>query len=309
MQALVWIAHATRISDGRALLKATLTIPSNQQADFLKLLTSSQLDILQRSANEEHAIEAGRQSWSMRSASGRSAVPAYPSSREIELQGVISTLASLRPTGSDITAIFQEIREYYSGQLKSSNKAYASGSAVGDGKIARRNHNMSIVNRQHTAEVASGYRFFLPPLESGKDLFNRNVRSGNCWEMCHVSAYLTNRKFPAARVTRANLFLPGDHYLIIVGDIPKRGPISLWRNQVMSSSSSVIDIWMGISCDTKDYPDRAMQKLNKWGQDGKLISTRSGWVIANDARYVDVFFASEVRYVDCVTNSQIQPSC
>jgi hypothetical protein len=131
---------------------------------------------------------------------------------------------------------------------------------------------MNIANRRHAAEVASGHRFVLPPLESGKDLFNRNVRSGNCWEMCHVSAYLTNRKFPAARITRANLFLPGDHYLIIAGDIPRRGPISSWRNQVMSSSSSVIDIWMGISCDTKDYPDRARQKLNRLLSRDLLIS-------------------------------------
>jgi hypothetical protein len=198
------------------------------------------------------------------------------------------------PTFDEIKACFTEAREYYKGQVKSSNKVYSADTA--NPKKDRRNRNARIASEQRNItfmrQISSKAL-----AEIGKDIVEQNVRIGNCFEMSCVAAYIIERRFPNATVHSPQVTPPGDHGLLVVGDIPGTAPINSWRDLPDTFNAYAVDVWLAICCDIREYPDAVVEKLQEWEREDKRVITAAP---PGSARRIMVNSPSSPQYIDSI---------
>jgi hypothetical protein len=161
---------------------------------------------------------------------------------------------------------FTEARDYYKQNVKSFNKIYIASETP---KAQRRLDN---ANSAHASRLDRNERRDeeKSTVEKGCDLVARGVKDGNCDEMCSVAAYFINRRFPEEELHKVST---RDHSLLVVGEAPPGKPITDWSKHEFNSDSYVLDVWMNIFCETREYESKVRDKLEKWAGEDKLILT------------------------------------
>jgi hypothetical protein len=103
-----------------------------------------------------------------------------------------------KPSADRIYEFYDELREYYKGQLKSANKLRTSSAGVPASKVDRRNEDAAMAYGKISADQAAGLRQLSRSsvVEYGKRLYERRIKYGNCGEMSALSAYRVKSRYP-----------------------------------------------------------------------------------------------------------------
>jgi hypothetical protein len=137
-----------------------------------------------------------------------------------------------------------------------------------------------IVNALSDVPVTGNLR---PPNSSYEDwgfnAMNINASHGNCVEMACVAVALVRERFPGSQMWGCSINPPGDHFFAAVGHQPTANSVQ----ELEFEGCVIVDPWMNICCPAGDYPRLVTGKLEKWSDEGKLISS---WVGAVDGKKV-----------------------
>lgn len=180
---------------------------------------------------------------------------------------------------SDVRQVLRDARDFYKDGPKSANKYYLRPTLP---KHFRRNaHATSSEARERmdrTREELADYLY----TEAGEYLYTRQVKEGNCVEMCFLVFYLCKRSARLAgkikniyyvEAPRANhtfvLLVDRDsaarvHDHETLFDLVTKRPAGVW----------VIDCWMNIACDCSHLMGEIMAKQGSWRDQDKVIVTR-----------------------------------
>lgn len=108
------------------------------------------------------------------------------------------------------------------------------------------------------------------------------LRSKNIWESTHINCdglTAAAMDYVSHRHPRVPVSLGGvpEHAFAIIGAVkPEYASLTLdkWPSHLY-----VCDPWANIACSAPEYPDKFMEKMKKWHDNGKLVLTRDGtWI-------------------------------
>lgn len=223
-------------------------------------------------------------------------------------------------------AIRDEVRDFYSYGMKSSNKAYVDVPRAVDyvayddpfelkwqtwttrmmaAKAASRNVN-ALVSRASAPDRPKNTSLY----SWGKSIYNGGERSifaaGNCVEMAAVAAALAidRHHVPGHAVYLASITRPGDHVFCVVSSKAPTWPnvMAMAPDAPVASGAFVIDPWLNTACPGEDYKWAAFTKIGEWSCDGKRIAWSGvngnalGWWEPTGS-YFDCFMHSELIFI------------
>ncbi|AMK78324.1 MULTISPECIES: hypothetical protein [Methylomonas] len=184
-----------------------------------------------------------------------------------------------------------QVRKFYKGQIKSSNKAYLTRNNPQDTwvmdnsteKKALRNKNAVLSYEQKQSFEHNDSNFSI-----GEKLYKANNTVGNCGLMARVAMYVAINQFGVSKAkcrigklayqTKAILGVWGDltgfgHEYLVIGDLGEER----W----------IVDPWANLVCKHTDFTQQLTRKLSQWKTDGKRIEVcikgKSGFVEPDDS--------------------------
>jgi hypothetical protein len=206
----------------------------------------------------------------------------------------------------EVTEFFETARAHYKDGDKSTNKIY---DIVAPSVYDHEKYIFKALKREDGANL-SLQKANVSPLrvgnfdDIGKRIADTNSKYGNCVEMNCLAGYLIRRKYPAAQIWGISVNSPGDHFFILVNDLPAASNIKSFAGLSRTIPACVVDVWLNTCCLAVDYPLRAMVKLKNWSAEGKRITS---WVnnvnqifVPDSPAYVDGMLDSPLSY--CSTN-------
>jgi hypothetical protein len=174
---------------------------------------------------------------------------------------------------SDVNFVLWLVRNHYRNGLKSENKLYDP--AINE-KHQRRNNNALLAHplifqgrRDRVAREPGREKVLI-----GQDLMDENVTYGNCTEMSYVVLFVCQQhlkgKCHSAWFARINT--PGDHGFVLIsedGSLPKTNHVE--GLATCGHGFWIIDCWLNVACEARDYPAMARAKLVTWSSQNKRI--------------------------------------
>lgn len=107
-------------------------------------------------------------------------------------------------------------------------------------------------------------------------------RGHNCGELASAAKYIAAERGVAACVARTEV-----HGFAVIGDIPPStelpGNMEHWPEHL-----AVCDPWVNIACEATSYPQKFIEKMEKWERDEKIIENPysqtedDGWIRPTD---------------------------
>jgi len=207
--------------------------------------------------------------------------------------------------------VYEGARTFFAQTVKSDNKRYGSYSGVDPVKIQRRQANRSMASTLLTT-AWNQHMVGKTPLQYGMWIHSQGTgAAGNCTEMSCLALYYfafaqqnsPGLGFPVRMVGVPN---PGDHVFLIAGDLPTsiigemyyqvRSTVSLFMlcNSVAPNAESyAVDVWAGIFCHTRRYPQEFLRKMAKWSSRGKEVRWAADWEDPGVDSYTDSFVNSK----------------
>ncbi|WP_152613421.1 hypothetical protein [Inquilinus limosus] len=203
----------------------------------------------------------------------------------------------------DIRRIFNDARAHYKDGEKSTNKLYdlTAPSVYDTDKIVfkalKRDFNIQLsIQKVHENPLRVGNYDNI-----GEKIYKDNAKYGNCVEMNCLAGYLIRREFPTADIWGISITPPGDHFFVIVNDLPYARNITEMSGLPRDTSSFVVDVWMNICCPAVDYKLNALVKLKNWSAEGKRITSFVAGVNTQ-------FSPDSKEYVNGMMDSQLYAS-
>lgn len=208
---------------------------------------------------------------------------------------------------ADVQHMLQTVRTFYKGGGKSTNKRYDINKITNlTPKHYRRNdidgRDEQILN---TRRSHSGKTIF----QSGTELFASNNKSGNCQEMCCVTAYLIKTMMlgltMSSKILVAYLRGAGDHAFIVISE---SGSLPTWSSipsmDVSDDNFWTIDCWANVAGPARSYHLKLVAKLTQWSADHKQIRTGANVSSSryNDpVSYLPQLLTSQLGFLDAIT--------
>ncbi len=198
-------------------------------------------------------------------------------------------------------------------QKKSSNKVYniqklnAAGIDTSSPKYAARNSNADRINPLINTQRDRFEEETRP--KYGDILFSSNFAAGNCVEMASVVMSLCRKdsafssKFEKIYYISVNE--PGDHVFVALsvdGTRPNWTKIPFMMNEGKRYRNNfwIIDCWLNVACQARDYHTEAQQKLKRWGTQGKEI------ICQNSAGVIRQYDLNENDYLTQMMGSRLE---
>lgn len=167
-----------------------------------------------------------------------------------------------------------EVRKHYANGLKSSNKLYSLDYGTkplekkeARNEIARQAAQALIQHRARKIKLSDLHKIF--PIV------------GNCGEQSCLAANFAHEQVssPTSHIFTMLIDSHNPNHQFCVFNLPAQHPHKLGALQDMSKCSDpsvedtvVCDPWANIACYYKEYPSKLQEKMQKWEQEGKVIS-------------------------------------
>lgn len=170
---------------------------------------------------------------------------------------------------------YNVVRQRYRTSYKSSNKWYFDANGLKE-KLTRGGEQVSRddFERLNSEQIS---RMF-DATGNGKDeavdwsVMDQIFKWGNCEELCKLIMH--QLRLNGARGTTAGLE-EGDHVFVLVGDIKDTNRVHQKSvsdlNRLNDIDVWAADVWLGICCHIKNYPEKVESKLKKWQSQNKRI--------------------------------------
>ncbi|GKS98190.1 hypothetical protein AVKW3434_02400 [Acidovorax sp. SUPP3434] len=103
-------------------------------------------------------------------------------------------------------------------------------------------------------------------------------RGHNCGELASAAKYIAAERGMAACVARTDA-----HGFAVIGDLPDPAGLPA-RMEQWPEHLAVCDPWVNVACQATAYPEKFMEKMQKWERDEKIIENphsqteEDGWI-------------------------------